>query len=270
MKHCHFSILYNEYPFLVQKLPFLYKNFSQIIFYDLGIKQTPYCFSNDGSHEFIKNYPDPENKITLIEKKDLSDVTKYEGGSFKAKRKMFAVGSSYVKDDMDTFWCTDMDEFFTEDSIRKVEKIFGSTDYETIDFRHLVFFFDDTLIYTEPNGGQTFSLFARIARHKPGRLYGHCSLQKQFRPTHNIQDEFYYHFAYVGRSRVGLKCNLYKYPGYMEKIYSSFKPENVTKDCWGYPHMHPNKEVPRGVSKFRGVFPEYLDTKKLVEMLNEK
>ena len=34
MKHCHISIISNELPFLKRKLPFLYKNFDQIIFVD--------------------------------------------------------------------------------------------------------------------------------------------------------------------------------------------------------------------------------------------
>ena len=80
MKKCHFSILYNELPFLKQKMEFLYSNFDQLIFYDLNVAAKTPHFSTDGSHEYIKEYPDPENKITLIEKKDLSDVNNYQGG----------------------------------------------------------------------------------------------------------------------------------------------------------------------------------------------
>ena len=61
MKHCHFAILYNELPFLKQKLPFLYEHFSQLIFYDLSAFDNKFQFSQDGSHQYIKNYPDPEN-----------------------------------------------------------------------------------------------------------------------------------------------------------------------------------------------------------------
>ena len=58
MKHCHFSILYNELPFLKQKLPFLYDNFDQVIFYDLNVCTHQPHFSTDGCHEFIKDFPD--------------------------------------------------------------------------------------------------------------------------------------------------------------------------------------------------------------------
>ena len=71
VKHCHFSILYNELPFLKQKLPFLYKHFGQLIFFDLNVGTENPHFSLDGSHEFIRDYPDPDKKITLINKKDI-------------------------------------------------------------------------------------------------------------------------------------------------------------------------------------------------------
>jgi hypothetical protein len=103
MKKCHFSILYNELPFLKQKMDFLYDNFDQLIFYDLNVGTLNPHFSIDGSHEFIKDYPDPDNKITLIEKKDLSDVINFRGDGSIEKRKMFAVGSSYVWDDIESF-----------------------------------------------------------------------------------------------------------------------------------------------------------------------
>jgi len=121
MKHCHFSILYNELPFLKAKLPFLYENFHQLIFFDLNIKT--HTHSTDGSWEFLKAYPDPESKIVLIDQLDLSHITKYYGHSFVEKRKMFALGSRYVSDDMDVFWCDDMDEFFDVEWIKQVEEI---------------------------------------------------------------------------------------------------------------------------------------------------
>ena len=65
MKHALFSILYNEYGHLKQKLPIFYDIFDQIIFYDLNVGGPKtigkFTFSTDGSHEYIKNYPDPKH-----------------------------------------------------------------------------------------------------------------------------------------------------------------------------------------------------------------
>lgn len=264
MKHCHFSIIYNELPFLRQKLPFLYEHFDQIIFYDLNITKEPYTYSDDGSHEYIKEYPDPEGKIILIEKKDLSDIIEYRGGSFVEKRKMFAVGSLLVRDNIDAFWCTDADEFFTEDFIEEVEHAFSNTSCNTVDMDHYVFFYDHRFLFTEINGNDKMSLFPRVARHKPGNLYGHCSLSQQFPPLHKVPDLYYYHFAYTGKKRIELKCDHHKYLNYMSEIYETFNPEKVEGECWGFPNMHPNKEfVPRGVKRYTGDYPAYLNTEKL-------
>ena len=213
LKHCHFSILYNELPFLKQKLPFLYDHFDQIIFYDLNIKT--FKFSDDGSHEFIKNYPDPLNKITLIEKTNLSDVTNFKGNSFIEKQKMFAVGSSFVKDDIDVFWCTDMDEFFSASLIKKVELQFILEAAKSILVPHFIFFKDtEHLIcrneFKIKNKSIEYQLlpWSRITVHKKGNIYGHCSLQEQFLPS-KIVDDMIYHFAYIGDQRVRFKCSLY-------------------------------------------------------------
>lgn len=204
MQHCHFSILYNEIAFLKQKLPFLYQNFDQLIFYDLNIVTNE--FSNDGSHEFIKKFPDPKNKITLIEKQDLSDVTNFSGYSFGEKRKMFAVGSEYIRDDIDYFWCTDMDEFFNETLIKTVEE--NVEDGYALLVPHIVFWKNDKWIGAKDNNTLIPIPWPRIAKHTTGHIYGHCNLQEQFQ-VKVINTEFIYHFAFVGKGRMRLKQTLY-------------------------------------------------------------
>lgn len=259
MKHCHFSILSNEKPFLKHKLPFLYKHFEQIIFYDLNQSGN---FSEDGSHEYIKNFPDPEKKIILIEKRDLSEVKKYKGASFTFKRKMFAVGSSFVRDDMDVFWCTDMDEFFRQSLIVKVEKVLKDNRTNTIQMPHLIFFKNQNLVYSRQNGDIKIMLYCRIARHKKGNLYGHCSLQSQYPPHKVISDESIYHFAYVGRKRVESKC-----AGFFDKRIKSFKETIDDSQVHGYPNMHPSPYMKLGVKRYKGDFPSYIDVERLMSDL---
>jgi hypothetical protein len=200
MRHCHFSILWNEMAFLKQKLPFLYRHFDQLIFFDLNI--TTFKFSDDGGHEFIKNYPDPEKKIILIEKTDLSDVMVFTGRSSIEKQKMFAAGSKYVKDNIDVFWCTDLDEFFCESLIKKVEaQILQNA--RSILLPHLVFIKNEEWVVDE----RVFP-WPRIAVHKKGNLYGHCNLLERFPPAEEIKDEVIFHFGWVGDERVRFKCKL--------------------------------------------------------------
>lgn len=286
MRHCHFSILYNELPFLKQKMDFLYRNFDQLIFFDLNVCAGEPHNSNDGSYEFLRDYDDIENKITLIDMTDLSSVTEYCGSGSVAKQKMFAVGSEYVWDDIDVFWCTDMDEFFNESLIRKVEDNFNSRpDVNSIDVEHYIFWknFCTILASTEAD---TDILYARIARHHPGNLYGHCSLQDQFKNTHFIESEKYYHFSWVGDGRFHAKVSHYTtpptgnpywatmYEEYVRRIwnsdyYRSIQLPDDGETLVGYPHMHPNfLNIKRGIKAFRGKLPDYIDVQELERDIN--
>ncbi len=266
MKHCHFSILYNELPFLKQKMPFLYEHFDQLIFFDLSIEHL--VPSNDGSHEYLKSYPDPSDKITVIEKTDLSDVVNYKGHSFVEKRKMFAVGSTFVKDDMDVFWCTDMDEFFTVELIHKVEKLFISSNYDSILVPHIVFFRNEKFVFAEDteNGDMWMLPWARIARHRPGQIYGHCNLNEEYVPVGEITDELIFHFSYVGIQKVAGKVTAYGYPDWVDSIWKQFSESNLKFEgphqLHGYPLMHP--AASRGIKRNIRSFPRYINLKEMI------
>lgn len=242
MKHCHFSILYNELPFLKRKLPFLYKHFHQIIFYDLNVKTLE--FSDDGSHEFIKNFPDPDKKISLIEQKDLTYVMNFNGRSFIRKQQMYAIGSLYVKSNMDVFWCTDLDEFFEESLIKKVEDTFKNTNSNTILVPHEVYYFNDSYSIRKDLD------YARIMKHEPNRIYGHCEFGKE--PICTLDDEILYHFAYIGKKRVQFKSELYE-------ISEWYKNE------WLYMNDETLKDLGYSVNKYK--IPEYIEAKEIVKEL---
>jgi hypothetical protein len=269
MKHCHFSILYNELPFLKQKLPFLYEHFDQLIFFDLNVGVNKPHYSNDGSHEYIKEYPDPQNKISLIEETDLSKVSQYTGEGSVPKQKMFGLGSQYVESDMSVFWCTDMDEFFAPSLIKLVEKtLLDNPEVNSIDLEHFIFWKDFATILATPTTN-TMKLFSRIARHREGNLYGHCSLHQQYAPCKMLQEEKYYHFAWVGEERYTNKINHYTLPPtgnpnnreayqrYTQNIWAN--PPIIKDGLVGYPHMHPNPSLKYGVKRYEGELPAYLN-----------
>ena len=247
----------------------MYKHFDQLIFFDLNIKTME--FSDDGSHEFIKNFPDPENKITLIEKKNLDDITDYRGISFIQKRQMFAEGSKYVRDDMDVFWCTDMDEFFEESLIRKVEDYFNTTDKATIIVPHIVFFKNEKYVFTrnEKDGERWPLPWARITRHKKGNIYGHCSLNQQFGPVGSINDDQIFHFSYVGYEKIRNKLKMYGHAGWVADIWEKFKESNLRfvgpYKIHGFPKMHP--AVHRGIKLNTAKIPSYINVKEMIKDL---
>ena len=282
MRKCHFSILYNELPFLKQKMDFLYDNFDQLIFYDLNVGTPNFHFSTDGSHEFIKDYPDSDSKIILIEKTDLSDVTNFKGdGSFQ-KRKMFAVGSSYVRDDIDSFWCFDLDEFFNKSLLEKVDDIFKKNlEVNSIEIDHYVFLKDHKTITVDEQSDR-WNFFSRIARHKPGNIYGHCNISSQYCNSCKVEDESCYHFAWVGETRVKSKINHYTKPptGNSNNIplyekwtknvwnkFEDFKSKIKSDDIFGYPNMHPS--LPKGLKQYCGDYPEYINLNEMIKDLNK-
>jgi len=259
MKHCHFSILWNEIVFLKQKLPFLYEHFDQLIFYDLNVIEKPHRFSDDGSHEFIKNYPDPENKITLIEKTDLDDVVATVGGSTIGKMKMFVYGSQFVRDDMDVFWCTDMDEFFNASLVKRVDDIL--TNHRAINIikvEQYLFWKNRRFITCYPQRDRRRGP-VRIARHVKGNVYGHCHLGKQFSPAFKERSEVLYHFGLVGDERVRFKAGYHGSRKEFWDIWDNFDESKVDDSFYGFPNMHFHPEVRMGIKRYYGDFPDYLD-----------
>lgn len=260
MKNCHFSILYNEYEFLTQKLPFLYEHFDQLIFFDLNVINSPYSYSTDGSHEYIKDFPDPEKKITLIEKTNLNDIKNYHGASVIGKQKMFAEGSKYVKDDIDIFWCTDMDEFFDINFFKTINEEMENPEVSLIRTPHIMFWKNTKNIFVQNNGNYhiDFPLF-RIARHKPNYIYGHCNLQTMYEKKSQriLKNINLYHFNYVGEQRTRFKLSYLP----SRRNYMSIWNLNPGNEITGYPNMHPNPNINYGVIKYDGDLPSYIDKK---------
>lgn len=243
MKHCHFSILYNELPYLKQKVPFLYDNFDQLIFYDLSAFDGKYQFSQDGSHEYLKNYPDPQNKITLIELRNgLEFVQSLGGPTGITKQKMATYANKFINDDMDVFWTTDMDEFFTKDLMIEVEELLNEhPKVNCIENNHFLFWNDFNTIMCESVDKPEYKWgLARIARHKPGRQYSHCDLQTRHAPCFRATTPIY-HFCNVGKEKTLNKLyNFYKgTPSNYREIWDKY--ETLEKEdgvLYGYPNMH--------------------------------
>jgi hypothetical protein len=265
MRHCHFSIMWNEMPFLKQKLPFLYQHFDQIIFFDLNIKTK--MQSDDGGREFILNFPDPSCKIIYIQDINLDDVEIFEGQSFEEKCKMFAVGSSLVNEDINVFWCTDMDEFFERTLIEKVENVLRTTDTMTIIVPHIIYWWDERFIFAGNNGEDTHPFpFARITRHVPGRIYGHCTLQK-YTPVIILNEELLYHFAFVGNKRVKFKSNIYNQNIWYEDVWKKFNPDTIP-DTGIVGKYHPGLDI--GIKRSQYTLPSYINIKELITDLNSE
>mgnify|MGYP003135074757 CR=1 FL=1 len=273
MRHCHFQILCDELPLLMQKTKWLYENFSQLIFYDLCIDGM--CHSRDGSYEFLKNYPDPQNKITIIEKMNLDDVEANNGGSRIQKQKMFRYASSLVRDDIDVFWCSDADEFCDTEFIDDVERVLiENPSVMSVDMRHNYFWRDKDIILEHKHApGVGMTLFPRVCRHEPGRVYPHCAIQN-LGPKHMIEDRKWYHFAWVGDKRT--KAKFAHQPITQEAFDIWFRDvwKNLdTSDADSTPKGNPAPYIEGGrlgYTKFSGKLPSYINVDQLWKDLNNE
>lgn len=277
MKHCHISILCNELTFLKQKLPFLYNNFEQVIFIDYDILNK--CNSNDGSIEYIENFNDIDNKITLVKfnENDLKTITNYNGTSMIEKRKMFAKGSQYIKNDIDIVWATDMDEFFDKNLLNVVENEFTKDkDLITLNVPHYIFIYNQYNIFKGDEINNTSYICPpRITRHFKNKIYGHCNFH-EYGKTIRCENEFIYHFAWIGLKRIGFKLNIYYIKGKKDETkkrnndtFLKQYQENLTQKKKYINISHPNKQVNINSIIFEGLIPNYIDAETLINELNE-
>lgn len=262
MKHCHFMIVCNELPMLRQKVPFLYKHFDQLIFYDLNARTKDY--STDGSHEYLASYPDPEHKIRLCTSR------RAEG-----KEGMFFFGTRHVRNDMDVFWCTDADEFFYPALVKRVEGAFRGTNSNSIQLRNVVLFHNDKwALSTRHHYTRWWLPYPRIARHTPGNVYKHCALAATHRPSLRLDDDpvrdTLYHFAEVGNARMRFRCSVHKSWRWYEKHWKSFDQARAQEVCrregqYGYPDMHEAGTF--GVEPNKHLMPPYIDVEQMLREL---
>lgn len=260
MRHSHISLLCNELLFLKRKLPFLYKHFDQIIFVDYDLMNEKN--STDGSIEYIENFEDSENKITLLKFSKHTKIEKFKGSGFEEKRKMFAYASEVVRDDIDIVWATDMDEFFNESLISVVESIYKSDgNLQSIDLPHKVFIFNEHNYFPVDD----FYITPRITKHKPKFLYGHCDFGN-YGKTIKYTDEFLYHYAFVGYKRTLHKQKLYdkEDKDWFERYLKFLNNGDQYVDL-----EHPSRHRRLRSDKYLGSHPEYLDVDNMCNELNE-
>jgi hypothetical protein len=238
----------------------MYKYFDQIILVDFNVT-TKKC-STDGSVEYIESFNDPENKITYIKNIDMSKIKIYKGFGFVEKQKMFAKASEYVKDDIDVVWATDLDEFFSEKLIEKVESMYNKDKtLVSIDIPHKIFVYNEHNIFNNLN----FYIAPRIIKHTPKQIYGHCNFKK-YGKNINLNEFHLYHFAYVGLKRCSFKSSIYaRFPDFLNKYKDSLNAKLKYIDI-----DHPNKILKLKSIPYTGEHLDYLDVDQMCLELNNE
>ena len=263
MKHCHISIMCNELIFLKRKLPFLYQHFSQLIFVDYNCVKK--CNSEDGSIEFVENFVDKDNKITLIKNFNPLKIKKrFHGRGSVEKQKMFAVASKYINEDIDVVWATDLDEFFEIELINEVENLYqNDKNLISIDLPHKLFAYNQFNVYNT----NLFYIVPSITKHKK-KIYGHCDFDK-YGKTVKYPKRYLYHLGNVGYKRCYFKfVSFYKNKDmtywlnlYLKALNNNEKYVTLTHQNKEYDNLH---TIP-----YNGNYPDYLDIDILCDELNK-
>lgn len=92
--------------------------------------------STDNTVDIIKNYPDPDNKIVLIQKEDAFPDS--QDGFWDGKTSMCNQWSKHATGDY--LWQIDSDEFYTKEDIAKIKELLKKDAPTQVDFYAFHFF----------------------------------------------------------------------------------------------------------------------------------
>jgi hypothetical protein len=166
--------------------------------------------STDRTNEIIDNFPDPDNKITIVH------------GKFKEKDDQCNAYMTHLKDDTDYVWNLDSDEIFLPEDIEKIMNLLEKEKYTSVGFKSLTFYggFDNQLTGFEENAE-----FIRIRKvypgsywktHRPptmGHKYSGPKLPEKHLNFNTLSNQYgvrMYHYSYVFPRQVHTKLKYYK------------------------------------------------------------
>ena len=226
--------------------------------------------SEDNTNEILHNFPDPENKITIVH------------GQFSEKDDQCRAYMKYLKDDVDYIWNLDSDEVFKTDDIRNMVRFLNQYKPTSVGIQSCTFYggFEHYLTGFELNRDNFLRIFRVVpgctwATHRPPTILYPDSLQ--ITKSHVPSDWLYqnlriqmYHYSYVFPRQVQTKISYYKekvsrencIDNYYDDVYLPWiKGDNRDKQIieQKYLGVHEFKPHVRGVcftAQFDGTHPE--------------
>jgi len=237
MKITYGMIVVDGMPFIKHQLKLIYPHAHQIIICEGGDntwnKINGYRRSQDGTIECIKNFPDPNNKIKLMQK------------DWNNKNEMCHLYSKHATGDI--VWHIDIDEFVDPAHIPFIKKQFNNRTTQILSIPNYIFWGDtDTIVEARSSKGweRNWFKFERIFRRVPGKYIHHIPERGYYDPkTKSVlpaptagpeifknNNVFTYHFSYVHKNSVSSKIKYYNHriPGcitqnWFENVFCKFK-----------------------------------------------
>jgi predicted O-methyltransferase YrrM/predicted SAM-dependent methyltransferase len=276
LKISFITIVLNGMPFIKAMLESIYEFAYEIIVVEGAIENCKFAANQDGSSidgtvEFIMNYPDPQNKIKIMQ------------GLWPEKCEMQNAALDYVEGDY--IWLVDSDEIYKKEDIRKIIELLESdkniTQVNFISSHNFWKGFDYYFVSPEFFKPQNhyrrifkFEKDAYFTTHRPPTLF-YPSINKNSEEICLI-DGFqtlslgiiFYHYSYVNDLQVNQKIELYNRYGWgkswkidlndwYKNFFLKWNPSNRIDLESKYPAWTGSKDS--YIVKFIGTHPESIN-----------
>lgn len=278
-------IIFNSDFVLKQVLDSIYPYMNQILISEGCVtfwQKQGYTHSVDKTLEIIKNYPDPDKKITLVQ------------GVYNEKTEQANAYMKHVAPDTDYVWNIDADEVFKPKDIETVINLLKTEQYTSVGFQSYSFYGGFERYLT---GFEQDHEFLRIQKYHPGAMWenhrpptiklpeGIPKKHLSFRTLAQM-GVFMYHYSYVFPRQVFEKVFYYENavisPGkciqnYFQEVYLPWlRGDHETRYHIEQKHKGVHEFTPeaRGecyTAQFTGTHPDVIvkDMEVLQQNLNE-
>ena len=222
--------------------------------------------STDRTNEILKNFPDPENKITIVH------------GQFEEKDEECRAYMPYMRKDIDYIWNLDSDEIYKPEDIEKVINILEEEQYTSVGVRSCSFYggFDYYIggfELAKDNFLRIFKVYpeATWKTHRPPTIIapeGTETLPEKHLDSDTLWSEHgvqMYHYSYVFPRQVREKIAYYKakvskencHSNYYEDIYLPWvRGVKSVEQYWqGVHEFRPQSRGDAYTEKFKGEHP---------------
>ena len=226
--------------------------------------------STDKTNEILDNFPDPENKITVVH------------GQFEEKDEECRAYMPHMRDDIDYVWNLDSDEIYKPEDIETIIKVLEEEQYTSVGVRSCSFYGG----FTDFIGGFELATdnFLRIFKvypnstwktHRPPTIIapeGIPTLPEKHLDSDTLWEKHgvqMYHYSYVFPRQVKEKIAYYKakvsrdncHPNYYEEIYLPWvQGDKSVEHAWrGVHEFRPMSRGDAHTQKFEGTHPQVIE-----------
>lgn len=285
MKIAFGMIVFNGDYVLQECLESVYPYATQILISEGPVRywqDAGYTTSTDKTNAILDNFPDPDNKITVVH------------GQFEEKDEECRAYMPYMRDDIDYIWNLDSDEIYKPEDIQKIIKLLEEEQYTSVGVRSCSFYggFDHYIGGFELKRDNFLRIFkvypgATWKTHRPPTIIAPEGVQT-LPAKHLDSDTLWeqhgvqmYHYSYVFPRQVREKIAYYRdkvsrqncHPNYYEQIYKPWVlgDKSVEQTWLGVHEFNPAIRGEAFTQKFIGTHPKLIEDniEKFRKIINE-